>query len=84
VASGTRTVEAVAAQRPLTMLLGVAKGVPLLKIESVSYLADGRSLEYYEAWHRGDRSKFEIEVVAGSPETCDADDARRPLRLTNA
>ena len=64
VATGRRTIEAVAAQAPLTRLLKVEKGAPLLKIESTSYLADGRPLEYYEAWHRGNRSKFEIEVVS--------------------
>ncbi|MGH2345487.1 MAG: GntR family transcriptional regulator [Chloroflexota bacterium] len=63
VASGTRTVEAVAAQAALVRLLQVEKGAPLLKIESTSYLADTTPLEYYEAWHRGLRSKFEIEVV---------------------
>lgn len=62
-ASGVRTVEAISAQPPLTRLLQVEKGAPLLKIESTSYLADGTPLEFYEAWHRGDRSKFEIEAV---------------------
>jgi DNA-binding GntR family transcriptional regulator len=63
VASGQRAVEAVAAQAALVRLLQVEKGAPLLKIESISYLADTTPLEYYEAWHRGRRSKFEIEVV---------------------
>lgn len=63
VASGTRYLEAVTARRPVTTLLGVSKGTPLFKMESISYLSDGRPLEYYEAWHRGDRSKFEIELV---------------------
>ncbi|HZS87876.1 MAG TPA: GntR family transcriptional regulator [Chloroflexota bacterium] len=66
VASGTRTVEAVLAHPPLTALLGVARGNPLLKIDSISFMADGRPLEYYEAWHRGDRSKLEIEMVVDS------------------
>lgn len=66
VASGKRTVEAVLAHPPLSSLLEVRKGAPLLKIESVSYLSNGSPLEYYEAWHRADRSKFEIEMV-GSP-----------------
>jgi GntR family transcriptional regulator len=69
VASGRRTVEAVLAYPPISTLLEVHKGAPLLKIESVSYLADGRPLEYYEAWHRADKSKFEIEMVAGAPAT---------------
>jgi len=62
VASGTRTVEAVRAPAALVRLLQVEKSAPLLKIESISYLADTTPLEYYEAWHRGQRSKFEIEV----------------------
>ncbi len=66
VASGTRTVEAVAAQAALVRLLQVEKGAPLLKIESTSYLADSTPLEYYEAWHQGRRSKFEIEIVQSS------------------
>lgn len=65
VAGGTRTVEAVSARSSTAHLLGVAKGDALLKIESISYLEDGRPIEYYEAWHRGDRSKLEIEIAAG-------------------
>jgi GntR family transcriptional regulator len=67
VAAGTRTVEAVRAHPPLTALLGVERGAPLLKIDSVSFLEDGRPLEYYEAWHRGDRSKLEIEMLVDRP-----------------
>ena len=63
VATGTRNVEAVLALPPLTTLLDVRKGAALLKIESISYLPDRQPLEYYEAWHRGDRSKIEIEIA---------------------
>src|SRR5581483_7296134 len=63
VASGTRTIEAIVAQQPLATLLEVSKGAALFKVTSISYLAGGRPLEYYEAWHRGDRSKFEIELA---------------------
>ena len=38
-------------------------GAPLIKLESVSYLADGTPLEYYSALHRGDRTRFEVELV---------------------
>jgi GntR family transcriptional regulator len=65
VASGSRTLEAVSAQRPISSLLQVPKGAALFRMESISYLSDGRPLEYYEAWHRGDRTKFEIEVASG-------------------
>ena len=61
--AGKRWLEAVNAHPPLTAHLDVPRGAPLLKIESLSYLADGRVLEFYEAWHRADRSRFEIEMV---------------------
>ena len=66
--SGTRTVEAVSARSTTAHLLGVNRGEALLKIESVSFLANGRPIEYYEAWHRGDRSKIEIEIATGAAE----------------
>ena len=65
-AFGTRMVNAVPATPPLTRLLRVARGAPLLKIESTSYLSDGRPLEYYEAWHVGNRCAFELDVIAGA------------------
>jgi GntR family transcriptional regulator len=61
--SGTRTLEAVIAQTPIATLLEVPKGAPLFRMESTSYLSDGRPFEYYEGWHRGDRDKFVIEMV---------------------
>ncbi len=67
IASGKRLVEAVTAHAPVSGMLEVRSGAPLLKIESVSYLANGQPLEYYDAWHRGDRSRFEIEMVVGEP-----------------
>lgn len=84
VAAGTRMVEAVLAHPPLTALFGVARGDPLLKIDSVSYLADGWPLEYYEAWHRGDRSKLEIEMMASSGATSTPSTARRSRRAEGA
>jgi GntR family transcriptional regulator len=56
----------VAAQRPISALLGVHKGAPLFRMESISYLQNVRPLKYYVAWHRGDRSKFEMEMVVGA------------------
>jgi hypothetical protein len=32
-------------------------------LDSISYLEDGRAVEYYHALHRGDRSRFEVELV---------------------
>ena len=62
-ARGQRTIEAVAADARQARLLRVRKGAPLVFLQSVSYLADGRPIEYYLALHRGDRSRFEVELV---------------------
>jgi GntR family transcriptional regulator len=32
-------------------------------LDSVSYLEDDTPIEYYHAVHRGDRSRFEVELV---------------------
>ena len=60
---GRRTIEAVAANQYEAQLLGVEEGVPLVLLDSVSYLRDSRPIEYFHAVHRGDRSRFEVEVV---------------------
>ena len=66
-ARGWRTIEAVAADSRQARLLGTRKGAPLILIQSVSYLSNGRPIEYYFAYHRGDRSRFEVELVRGQP-----------------
>jgi len=60
---GRRTIEAVAANQYEAQLLGVEEGAPLVLLDSVSYLRDGHPIEYFHAVHRGDRSRFEVEVV---------------------
>jgi GntR family transcriptional regulator len=60
---GQRTLEAVAASEYEADMLKVPRGSPLIYLESVSYLEDGIPIEYFEAWHRGDRCKFAIELV---------------------
>jgi GntR family transcriptional regulator len=60
---GRRTIEAVTANQYEAQLLGVEEGAPLVLLDSVSYLRDGRPIEYFHAVHRGDRSRFEVEVV---------------------
>ena len=62
-ARGRRMIEAVPASEHDAGLLHVKKGAPLILLESVSYLSDGTPLEYYRALHRGDRSRFEVELV---------------------
>jgi GntR family transcriptional regulator len=66
-ARGWRTIEAVAADSRQARLLAARKGAPLILIQSVSYLSNGRPIEYYHAVHRGDRSRFEVELVRGQP-----------------
>jgi GntR family transcriptional regulator len=60
---GRRTVEAVAANEYEAEMLQVKKGAPLILLDSVSYLSDGTPIEYYHALHRGDRTRFEVELV---------------------
>lgn len=63
IARGRRILEAVRASAMEANLLQVKKGSPLLMLDSVGYLADGVPLEYYHALHRGDRSRFEVELI---------------------
>jgi GntR family transcriptional regulator len=63
VASGRRFLEAVVANQLEAEMLKVAVGSPLLLLNSVSYLSDGTPMEYFHAVHRGDRSRFETELV---------------------
>lgn len=63
IARGHRTLEAVPANEYEAHLLQVEKGSPLIMLDSVSYLEDGTPIEYYHAIHRGDRSRFEVELI---------------------
>lgn len=63
IARGHRSLEAVAANQHEAEMLRIAKGAPLMLLESVSYLNDGTPIEYYQALHRGDRSRFEAELI---------------------
>jgi GntR family transcriptional regulator len=60
---GRRTIEAVGANQYQAQHLGVQEGAPLILLNSVSYLKDGRPIEYFHVVHRGDRSRFEVGVV---------------------
>jgi GntR family transcriptional regulator len=60
---GHRTIEAVPANELEADLLHTNKGAPLILLDSVSYLADDTPIEYYHALHRGDRSRFEVELI---------------------
>ncbi len=58
-----RSFEAVPANEYEAELLQVQKGAPLIMLDSVSSLENGTRFEYYHALHRGDRSRFEVDLV---------------------
>jgi GntR family transcriptional regulator len=63
ITKGHRYIEAVLATDHEAALLGIERGAPLLMLDSVSYSENERPIEYYHALHRGDRSRFEVELV---------------------
>ncbi|HEX5838029.1 MAG TPA: GntR family transcriptional regulator [Anaerolineales bacterium] len=63
IAKGQRYVEAVLANETEAQLLGIERGAPLLMLDSISFSDGDRPIEYYHALHRGDRSRFEVELV---------------------
>jgi len=63
IVSGRRTLEAVPANEYEAQLLEIERGAPLILLDSISYLEDGTPIEYYHAVHRGDRTRFEVELV---------------------
>jgi len=50
-------------QRTRGHYLRVPAGAPMILIDSVGYLADGTPIEYFHAVHRGNRTRFHIELV---------------------
>jgi GntR family transcriptional regulator len=63
---GTRAVEARVAGRDIAHQLGISEGAPVLVFSGVTYVADGRPIEYFVGIHRGDRSRFEVELFRPS------------------
>lgn len=61
-AGGTRQVRAVSADAVIAQLLGTHVGAPLLLLEGVTLLDDGRLLEHFATWHRGDAVAFDVEM----------------------
>lgn len=59
---GTRSVETAQAGREIAKHLGISEGAPVLVLTGTTYLVDGRPIEYFVAIHRGDRSRFEVEL----------------------
>ena len=63
IARGRRRIDAVSATDDEAKLLAIEVGAPLLKIDSISYLENGTPLEYFHGLFRGDRLRFEAEIV---------------------
>jgi GntR family transcriptional regulator len=57
-----RAVEAHSATASLARDLGLPRHGPVLKLTNVTYGTDNRPVETFVAYHRGDRSRFEVEV----------------------
>ncbi|MFC5823636.1 GntR family transcriptional regulator [Nonomuraea insulae] len=60
---GHRSVEASIASAPLARSLGIKRGDPVLVLRSVSVGEASRPVEAFVAFHRGDRSRFEVELT---------------------
>jgi GntR family transcriptional regulator len=76
ISRGRRYIEAVAANDVEAKLLGIERGAPLIALDSISYLENGRPIEYYHAVHRGDRSRFEVELLRTRSQNQEIDPAQ--------
>ena len=63
---GVRSAEATVATHEQAQMLGVTAGAALLRLRSVSRDETDRPIEYFVAYHRGDRSRFEFQLDADS------------------
>ncbi len=57
ISSGRRTFTATAATARIAVALGVPDGFPLLYLEQITYLDDGRPVEYSDVWIHSDRMR---------------------------
>lgn len=61
IARGEHSLEAVVAGERDARLLGIATSSPLLLLDTVMYLANGKPLEYSRVLQRGDRVRVELD-----------------------
>lgn len=61
--SGHRIIEAVGATEEEADLLNCEVGDPMIFLRSVSFIENGTPIEFYEAVHKGDRSRFEVDLI---------------------
>ena len=60
--SGRRSVEARVANAALARDLGLPRGGAVLFLASVGVNSAGRPVEVFHAFHRGDRTRFEVSL----------------------
>lgn len=65
--TGIRSIEAALTDAREGQLLGIGPGKPVLQLRSRTFDAHRRPVEYFEALHRGDRSRFEFHLEASTP-----------------
>jgi GntR family transcriptional regulator len=63
IAYGRRSVEAVAATAAVAAALNMEEGDPVLLLRSTSYGEDDTPIEHFVAHHRGDLSRFEVNLL---------------------
>ncbi len=59
---GRRSVESGLAGKIVAEHLAIRTNDPVLVLSGVTYLADGRPIEHFVGIHRGDRSRFDVEL----------------------
>lgn len=59
---GHRLVEAVPASPVIAEALGLEPRDPVLMLRSTAWNTEGRPVEYFIAYHRGDRSRFQVHL----------------------
>ena len=60
---GRRYIGVTLANEYVASLLGVAVGSPLIEVDSVTYLRNGKPLECFHSLHRGDKTMFEVNLL---------------------
>lgn len=63
IACGKRIIEAVLATNEEAKLLNIISGAPLILLDSITYMENGIPFEYYNAVHRSDRARFEVNLI---------------------
>jgi GntR family transcriptional regulator len=66
ISRGRRSVEAALASDHVAKLLGIASGAPVMVLRCVSHDNRDRPVETFVAYHRSDRSRFEVDLGRAS------------------